>query len=169
MREEYEQLELDTRKELDRAIERVTADAVRNAEEMVRIHTERSLGTLDLGTVHNRHEAYGIAAEQMGRISKAIKSIKDDTTTLLGTLGDPNYPAIEATSSIVNSTMEAAAILIKAAATMKQALAALYDAENNAAQEPTPMEALASGEFAEAESIETENDDSVKDGAESEE
>ena len=92
--------------------------------------------------VRNRHEAYGIAAEQYSRIAKAVSAIKADTATQLGTLADPNFPAIEATSSIANSTMEAAATIIKAAAEMKRTLANLYIAETKEPG-PTPLEILA--------------------------
>ena len=160
MREEYEQLELDTRKQLDKALEVVTTDAVKIAGEMIQRHCE-SMAQSDTapGSVRNRHEAYGIAAEQLAKISRAVKAIKDDTGTLLGTLPDPNFPAVEATSSICKSTMEATAILIKAAAEMKRTLESLYMAEMTA-PEPTPMEELAgSGEFQDADPVGAEDDD----------
>ena len=121
MRPEYEQMELDTRKALDIAIYKVAEDAVATAREMV------EASQVAPSMVRNRHEAYGIAAEQYSRIAKAVSAIKADTATLLGTLADPNFPAIEATSSIANSTMEAAATIIKAAAEMKRTLANLAE------------------------------------------
>lgn len=136
MRPEYEQMELDTRKALDIAIYKVAEDAVATAREMV------EASQVAPSMVRNRHEAYGIAAEQYSRIAKAVSAIKADTATLLGTLADPNFPAIEATSSIANSTMEAAATIIKAAAEMKRTLANLYIAETKEPG-PTPLEILA--------------------------
>lgn len=144
MRDDYEQMELDTRRELDKAITELADDAVRTVQHMI----------LNCGEapqpVHNRHEAYGIAAEQLANISGAIKAIKNDTGTLLGTLGDPNYPAVEATSSIVNSTAHAAFVLLRAAAEMRRTLDNLYMAENRTA-ESTPMDDYmeGTGEFAE--------------------
>lgn len=135
MRPEYEQMELDTRKALDIAIYKVAEDAVATAREMV------EASQVAPSMVRNRHEAYGIAAEQYSRIAKAVSAIKADTATLLGTLADPNFPAIEATSSIANSTMEAAATIIKAAAEMKRTLANLYIAETKEPG-PTPLEIL---------------------------
>lgn len=68
-----------------------------------------------------------------------------DTSILLGTLPDANYPAIEAVSSICNSTLEAAATMIEAAAEMRRTLRDLYEAENTArSEEVTPMEEWAS-------------------------
>ena len=129
MRPEYEQMELDTRKAMDIAIYKVAEDAVATAREMV------EASQVAPSMVRNRHEAYGIAAEQYSRIAKAVSAIKADTATLLGTLADPNFPAIEATSSIANSTMEAAA-------EMKRTLANLYIAETKEPG-PTPLEVLA--------------------------
>ena len=117
MRPEYEQMELDTRKALDIAIYKVAEDAVATAREMV------EASQVAPSMVRNRHEAYGIAAEQYSRIAKAVSAIKADTATLLGTLADPNFPAVEATSSIVNSTTAAATVLIWAAAEMRSSRA----------------------------------------------
>ena len=134
MRQEYEQLELDTRKDLDRAISKVTSDAIRDAEEMIR---ESAVAPTP---VRNRHEAYGIAAEHYSATLGKVKRIGKDVDTLLGALSDPNYPALEATSSIVNSTVEAAATIIKAAAEMRRTLDNLYMAETyNKDSEAPPM------------------------------
>ena len=101
--------------------------------------------------VRNRHEAYGIAAEQLAKITGAVKSIKDDTGALLGTLADPNFNAIDATSSIVNSTVHAAYVLLVAAAEMRRTLDNLYTVENTGRDETTPLEELAEAAFQEAE------------------
>ena len=109
-------------------------------------------------TVRNRHEAYGIAAEQYARIAKAVSAIKNDTATLLNALPDPNYNAVDATSSIVNSTAAAATVLLHAAAEMKRTLNDLYTAEYS---EPasTPLEDLAAGaEFQDADPVDPDVD-----------
>ena len=146
MREEYEQLELDTRRQLDKAIAQLTEDTVKTAGEMIT-------------AVRNRHEAFGIAAERLAKIKKAVKAIDGDTSILLGTLPDANYPAIEAVSSICNSTLEAAATMIEAAAEMRRTLRDLYEAENSArSEEVTPMEEWASAaQFQDADP--TDNDE----------
>lgn len=157
MREEYEQLEFDTRSKLEYALSTVADDSVKTAAEMLQRHYEEAVqsGEAVPGFVRNRHEAYGIAAEQMDKISRAVKAIKDDTGTLLGTLADPNLPALEATSSICNSTLGAAAILINAAAKMRRTLTDLYAAERTT-PDHTPMDDLvAEGEFQEAEPTES--------------
>ena len=145
MREDYEQMQLDTRKELTKAVAQLTADAIGTVREMIANCGEAP------AAVRNRHEAYGIAAEHLNKVVGIVKSIKNDCGTLLGTLADPNYPAVEATSSIVNSTTEAAAILLIAAAEMKRTLDNLYLAESR--EDRTPMEDFIdhTGDFEEAE------------------
>lgn len=159
MKAEYEQLELDTRPALLKAITTVTADAVETAHEMTRLHNEAAAeeGQHVPGPVRNRHEAYGIAAEQMGKINSAVKAINDDTKKLLGILSDPNRTAVEAVSDIHNSALAAAVVLVTAAAIMKRTMQDLYTAETFDPG-PTPMELLAeNGGFQEAESLDTES------------
>ena len=156
MRPEYEQMELDTRKELDIAIERLVADSIREAGEMIGACGESR------SAVRNRHEAYGISAERLARITKAAKDIKGDVSTLLGTLPDPNFPAIEAVSSIANSLQAGAAVMVEAAAEMQRVLRDLYDAETRE-PELTPMERLAEESaaqyFQDAEDIDDEEEE----------
>ena len=162
-KEDFEQMALDTRPELDRAIGTVTADAISTATGMLERHYEIAAereGSSYTGPVRNRHEAYGIAAEQHSRILKSVNTIKGGVSTLLGTLADPNYNAIDATSSIVNSITDATGVLIRAAAEMKRTLDDLYTAEMNASPGKTPMEALADGDgFQEAEDLAPEDPD----------
>ena len=162
-KEDFEQMVLDTRPDLDRAIEAVAGEAISTALALVERHYEIAAereGSSYTGPVRNRHEAYGIAAEQHSRILKSVNTIKAGVITLLGTLSDPNYNAIDATSSIVNSITDATGVLIRAAAEMKRTLDDLYTAETNAAPGKTPMEALADGDgFQEAEDLAPEDPD----------
>lgn len=155
MKEEYEQLELDTRRQLEKAITKLTEDSVKTAGEMIIACGEAPTA------VRNRHEAFGIAAERLAKIKKAVKAIDGDTAILLGTLPDPNYPAIEAVSSICNSTLSAAAAMIEAAAEMRRTLRDLYEAENSAkSDEVTPMEEWAeAAQFQDAEPTDTDTDE----------
>ena len=156
MNTDYEQMELDTRPQLVAAIEDLTSSSIRDAQGMIEENRRRIAAMMQTtpATVRNRHEAYGIAAEQYARIAKAVSSIKGDTATLLGTLADPNFPAVEATSSIVNSTTAAATVLIWAAAEMRRTLDNLYMAEMEGNDQPTPLEELAGApNFQEAEAV----------------
>lgn len=153
MKQEYEQVELDTRKELDRAVVQLTGEAITTVQQMIANCGEAPL------PVRNRHEAYGIASEHYAKISTICKSIKNDVGTLLRTLADPDYHAVEATSAIVNSTASATTILLIAAAEMKRTLDNLYIAETNEL-EFTPMDNLVSNDssFEEAEPTEADKD-----------
>lgn len=160
MSTDYEQMELDTRPKLITSLQELTDGTIKEAQDMI-LESRRQIaaenGTTP-ATVRNRHEAYGIAAEQYTRIAKAVSAIKNDTATLLNALPDPNYNAVDATSSIVNSTAEAAMVLTYAAAEMKRTLNDLYTAEYS---EPasTPLEDLAAGaEFQDAASVDPEAD-----------
>lgn len=144
MREEYEQMEFDTRSDLKRGVAGLTGETISMVQTMITNCGEAP------AAVRNRHEAYGIAAEHLASITAIVKSIKNDCGTLLGTLADPNYPAVEATSSIVNSTTEAAAVMLIAAAEMRRTLDNLYMAESQGT-ERTPLEELADGAFEDAE------------------
>ena len=144
MREEYEQMEFDTRSDLKRGVAGLTGETISMVQTMITNCGEAP------AAVRNRHEAYGIAAEHLASITAIVKSIKNDCGTLLGTLADPNYPAVEATSSIINSTTEAAAVMLIAAAEMKRTLDNLYMAESQGT-ERTPLEELADGAFEDAE------------------
>jgi len=144
MREEYEQLELDTRSNLNKALRTVTNDAIATAQEMI-LENQRQTALENqtaMPFVRNRHEAFGIASEQLTKISAAIKPIKNDIAGLLRTLPDSNFSAVEATSAIANSASDAAFVLICAAAEMKRTLDNLYTVELS--ESPPPLEVFAS-------------------------
>lgn len=157
MNSDYEQLELDTRPLLQAAIEDLTGQAIAGTGRLIREHHRQAARETMTAPpyVRNRHEAYGVAAEQLVKITSAVKAIKSDTDALLGTLSDPNFNAIEAASSIVNSTSKAAYALLVAAAEMNRTLNDLYTAENTGREAATPMEELAEAAFEEAESAGT--------------
>ena len=161
MNTDYEQMELDTRPQLVAAIEDLTSSSIRDAQGMIEENRRRIAAMMQTtpATVRNRHEAYGIAAEQLGKISKSVQTVKGDVSKLLMTLSDPNYKALDATSDICNSTTLAAATLIHAAAEMKRTLNDLYTAEYS---EPasTPLEDLAAAgaEFQDAAPVGTDVD-----------
>ncbi len=153
MSNDYEQMELDTRSALQAAIEDLTTETIASAGLLIQEHHRQAAHATMTAPpyVRNRHEAYGIAAEQLAKITGAVKAIKDDTGALLGTLADPNFNAIDATSSIVNSTVHAAYVLLVAAAEMRRTLDNLYTVENTGRDETTPLEELAEAAFQEAE------------------
>lgn len=160
---DFEQMELDTRPQLLVAVQDLAEESVREALGMVQENLRRTAAVIGTtpAKVRNRHEAYGIAAEQYTRISKAVSAIKGDVAALLGTLGDPNHNAVEATSSIVNSATEAAAVLLHAAAEMRRALDDLYTAEYTEPG-PTPLDELAGANFQDADPVEGDDNDETE-------
>lgn len=111
--------------------------------------------------VCNRHEAYGIAAENFSALKGRVKVINGNMAILLNTLPDPNFPALEAVSALCNSTTDAAVQAVRMAAEMQRTLNDLYIVEQMGNNDPTPMDELAASaddDFAEAEPAEAENE-----------
>lgn len=145
MKEKYEQLELDTRDELQQETDALTTEAISVIRKMtVQCHEGPD-------PVRNRHEAYGHAAEQQGKVTFALKRINKDTDELLNTLSDPNRSAIEAVSATSNSYRKAASVFLTAAAEMERIRDELYSAETGIPQRTPLDELVASAEFQEAE------------------
>lgn len=161
MSDKYEQMQLDTRPLLQVAIEDLTETAIADTGQLIKEH-HRQVAQETLTAppyVRNRHEAYGIVSEHLTKIISAVKSIKDSTGSLLTTLAEPNMNAVDATSSIVNSTVAATYVLLVAAAEMRRTLNDLYTAENIGLDEPSPMEKLLEGEFQEVEPADAGEDE----------
>ena len=140
--QDYEQMELDTRSELAQKIAALAVETTNTITRMIARCSEAH------PPVRNRHEAYGVAAQHVSGIQAHVKSMKNDLGTLLGTLGDPNFPAVEACSSLRNDIATLAAAALTASAEMDRVLQALYRFENS--DDPTPIEALAEDDFEEA-------------------
>ncbi len=157
MKNEYEQLELDTRSDLERAISTLTADSIADALTLIEKNCENSYDNIMPQTVRNRYEAYGVAAEQTSNISVAVKAIKGDVQKLLDTLSNPNASAVEATSSIFNGIKTATEKLITAAAIMKRTMSHLYEEESTVT--PLPLEELAEQDYQETDELETDDED----------
>ena len=135
----------------------MTLDSERDMKDNLNTIIEFRLQTL-LGAcpppsdVRNRHEAYGIAAENFCQVEAGIKKIRGDMSLLLSTLGDSNRPALEAVGSLLNSATLAAMDVITMAAEMKRTMTDLYAAERS---EPTPLEEVVEeAGFEEAEELE---------------
>ena len=140
--QDYEQLELDTRSELAQKIAALAVETTDTITRMIARCREAH------PPVRNRHEAYGVAAQHVSGIQAHVKSMKNDLGTLLGTLADPNFPAVEACSSLRNDIATLAAAALTASAEMDRVLQALYRFENS--DDPTPIEALSEDDFEEA-------------------
>lgn len=126
----YQQTEMDLRTNLQQDVDCRVASVIDDTYDMLKDYNPPA--------VHNRHEAYGIAADNFTRISAKVKSVRNDMDTLLSTLANPNYPAVE----------------------MKRTMNDLYEAERKD-DTPTPLEQAAAENdgFEEAEPADVEADD----------
>lgn len=148
----YQQTEMDLRTNLQLDIDCRMSSVIDYAYNMLKDYNPSA--------VRNRHEAYGIAADNFTRISEKVKSVRNDMNTLLSTLANPNYPAIEAVSSLHNRVSELISLSIVMAAEMKRTMNDLYEAERKD-DTPTPLEQAAEENdgFEEAEPADAEADD----------
>ena len=94
----YQQTEMDLRTNLQQDVDCRVASVIDDTYDMLKDYNPPA--------VRNRHEAYGIAADNFTRISAKVKSVRNDMDTLLRTLANPNYPAVEAVSSLHNRVSE---------------------------------------------------------------
>ena len=162
MKTEYEQMEIDTRNDLEKALADLTVESVDDALTLIQKNCDTSNDNLMPQTIRNRYEAYGVAAEQTAGIDAAVKTIRKDVQGLLDTLPDPNRSAVEATGSIFNSIVAAAGKLIQAAAIMMRTMNHLYTVE---ADRPTPLDDWAASEqdYQEAEPLNADESDNEED------
>lgn len=149
----YQQTEMDLRTNLQQDVDCRVASVIDDTYDICSRITTRP-------AVRNRHEAYGIAADNFTRISAKVKSVRNDMDTLLSTLANPNYPAVEAVSSLHNRVSELISLSIVMAAEMKRTMNDLYEAERKD-DTPTPLEQAAAENdgFEEAEPADVEADD----------
>lgn len=149
-----DQLQLD----MTLKVERDIGDNVRTAVDFTKLKLLSSYPPPS--KVRNRHEAFGIVAENNAKVSGCMKRVKTDMDTLLGTLGDINRPALEAVSSICNDTLDTAIAAVIMAAEMQRTLSDLYAAENQETHYPMDDLAAAEGDgFEEATPLEPEETD----------
>lgn len=123
--ENTEQLQLDTRSGLEVAIQSVGYAAIKDIKRMI-------IGCPEVkSTAKNRHEAYGVAADYFCQIEKLHKELKNDLGSLLATLSDPKYNAVEAMAAISNDTAKLALMVMTAAATNALVLDDLFNNDNS--------------------------------------
>lgn len=149
----YQQTEMDLRTNLQQDVDCRVASVIDDTYRYAQ-------GLYNPPAVRNRHEAYGIAADNFTRISAKVKSVRNDMDTLLSTLANPNYPAVEAVSSLHNRVSELISLSIVMAAEMKRTMNDLYETELKD-DTPTPLEQAAAENdgFEEAEPADVEADD----------
>ncbi len=133
-KKQYTQLTASANGELAREIQEITSDAITQAMDAI------TSSEPEPSSIHNRHEAYGVAAEHYSKMLAVTKSIGKDLDGLLSTLPRPKYSAVEAMSSVVNGVMALADAAIEAAAQFRRTLSDLYEVEEQGHEEPAEYE-----------------------------
>ena len=131
----YQQTEMDLRTNLQQDVDCRVASVIDDTYDMLKDYNPPA--------VRNRHEAYGIAADNFTRISAKVKSVRNDMV-----------------SSLHNRVSELISLSIVMAAEMKRTMNDLYEAERKD-DTPTPLEQAAAENdgFEEAEPADVEADD----------
>lgn len=128
MSKDYNQMALD-----------MTLESERSLKDNVQTTIKFALGQImeyDHPTaVRNRHEGYGIAAEQYTALSGKVKQANGDMQTMLKLLPNGDGDMINIAGSLYNSAAEIAVEAIKLAAQAQRVINDLYEAPA-----PTPLE-----------------------------
>ncbi|MGN1318330.1 MAG: hypothetical protein ACI4VF_04885, partial [Lachnospirales bacterium] len=119
MSKDYEQMQLDVTLSHERALKD-------NVTTMVEFVYKQNLSK-GAETIKNKHEGYGIVAENHSRLAANIKSVKDDMATILKLLPGDSGEFIGASTSLYNSAVETAMAAINLAAESKRIIDDLYN------------------------------------------
>ena len=146
----YEQTELDLRLDWER-------DMDENIEILVsfahRVLMEAQAGNL----VKNRHEGYGLLAEQYVNVNTALKSLKDDMAAFLKILPIDDFKAVDAVASIGGSLHKLIMAATNMAAQAKRISDELYTMTQSY---KSPLEEYADGQEADGfETVEAESEE----------
>lgn len=146
----YEQTELDLRLDWER-------DMDENIEILVsfahRVLMEAQAGNL----VKNRHEGYGLLAEQYVNVNTALKSLKDDMAAYLKILPIDDFKAVDAVASIDGSLHKLIVAATNMAAQAKRISDELYTMTQSY---KSPLEEYADGQEADGfETVEAESEE----------
>lgn len=126
---DYEQMEFDVRLESDRCLQENVNLAIDFACKQVQQERQKP--------IENRHEAYGILAEQYARVQKSMKDVNDSFKKYALILPLDDAAAVEASNSIVNAATEAVYEAVELVALANKAMQDLY---RNSSRESTPLE-----------------------------
>ena len=119
---EYEQMELDMTLESDRALKD-------NIQEVARFALGQFVQNEHPGTVQNRHEGYGIAAEYYSSLQRSDKAVGVEMKSMLSLLpnGDGDFTNI--CGSLYNAAIDTAVAAIRLAAQSRRIMEDLYGSQ----------------------------------------
>lgn len=133
MSDAYEQLEIDTTLEADRSLKDNVQKVIEFAFEQIKFYDKPT-------PVRNRHEGYGIAAEQFTALEGANKSTKKALEDILKCLPNGEGDFIQFCGSLYAMAANTATCAIRLAAHAQRILKDLYDSESI-----TPLQEYADG------------------------
>lgn len=115
MEKEYEQLQMDTRRQVEKKAFDLTVDAITEIKHMI----AESEGFRN--PIRTKHEAYGLAAQHQAKISAESKLIEKKLEGLLAMLEDPACNAPLQVDSIAGEMVQMAKAALLAAAEVGRA------------------------------------------------
>lgn len=115
----YEQTELDLRLDWER-------DMDENIEVLVSFAYRVLMNAQEGNVVKNRHEGYGLLAEQYVNVNAALKGLKDDMAAYLKILPVDDFKAVDAVASIDGSLHKLIVAAVRMAAQAKRISDELY-------------------------------------------
>lgn len=115
MEKEYEQMQMDTRTQVEKKAFNLTVDAITEIKHML----AESGGFRN--QIRTKHEAYGLAAQHQAKISAENKLIKKKLEELLAMLEDPDCNAPLQVDSIAGEMVQMAKAALLAAAEVGRA------------------------------------------------
>ena len=149
---DYEQMEMDLRTE-----HQVTFQArVQDAIEMRKNQLDR-----EMASVTNRHQGYGIAAQNWAAVQAMAKTCANDMKDFLGILPSDDGRAVDVSTALADDLAKLAYMVIGAAASASRISAELYSQYALTAPEKTPVE-----EYLEADGEDEEDEEQTENAAE---
>ena len=128
---EYEQMELDLRT----TNQKVFQDRVQDAIELRKTQLDR-----EMASVTNRHQGYGIAAQNWAAVQAMAKTCGNDMKDFLGILPSDDGRAVDVSTALADDLAKLAFTVIGAAASASRISAELYSQYALTAPDKTPVE-----------------------------
>lgn len=116
---EYEQMEMDFTLERDRNLKT-------NIETVAKFAGYQLEDECAVSTIRNKHEAYGVAAENFSKLGATIKNVSTDMGTFLKILQSQDADCVSVAGSLYNSSIEVAQAAIVLAAHANRIMNDLY-------------------------------------------
>ena len=150
---DYEQMELDLRTEHQVVFQERVQDAIELRKRQL---------DLEMESVTNRHQGYGLAAQNWAAVGAMVKTCGNDMKDFLSILPSDDGRAVDVSTALADDLGKLASMVISAAASASRISAELYSqyALSKPEDEKTPVE-----EYLDAVNEEEENDEAETEDA----